>query len=181
VLRRLILPLAAAAALAGCGNARTPPPNIDHAVDPTGERSYEIKDTGISFTAPVNWQPVAPIGSLVGGLRSKTATVAVWRYAREEPLPAGQQELADARQRLIERVKLQNPTLDLRRRKLRRHGIELVGTQTIAGVPVGIRSVHVFRAGAEVVVDAYAPPADFDRVDETVFRPLLRTLKVTAP
>jgi hypothetical protein len=96
-------------------------------------------------------------------------------------LPKGEAELAEARRRLIEHVSDQDPTLELRRRKLRKHGIELVGTQTIAGVPVGIRSVHVFHNGAEVVVDAYAPPEDFDRVDESVFRPLIRSLRVTAP
>jgi hypothetical protein len=181
VLRRLFLLIATAAVLAGCGNARTPPPDIDHAVDPTVPKEIKIRDTGIAFTAPANWQAVPAVGSLVGGVKSKTATVAVWRYPREEPLPKGEAELAEARRRLIEHVSDQDPTLDLRRRKLRKHGIELVGTQTIAGVPVGIRSVHVFHNGAEVVVDAYAPPEDFDRVDESVFRPLIRSLRVTAP
>lgn len=178
---RLAPLLVVALILAGCGNARTPPPNIDHAVAPAGERPIELEDAGVAFTAPANWQSVPPIGALVGGVKSKTATVNVWRYPRDEPLPKSRAALDAARQRLVEQVKAKDPTAILRRRKLRRHGVELVGTQTIAGTPVGIRSVHLFKAGAEVVVDAYAPPDDFDRVDATVFRPLLKTLKVTAP
>ena len=37
--------------------------------------------------------------------------------------------------------------------------------------PVRVRSSHVFAEGAEVVVDAYAPPGDFARLDEPVFVP----------
>jgi hypothetical protein len=39
----------------------------------------------------------------------------------------------------------------------------------------------VYAHGAELVLDAYAPPAEFARVDRTVFRPLLRSLTVKPP
>jgi hypothetical protein len=44
-----------------------------------------------------------------------------------------------------------------------------------------VRSTHIFSHGAEVVVDAYAPPRFFPKVDKTAFKPLLRSLRVTKP
>ncbi len=41
-----------------------------------------------------------------------------------------------------------------------------------------VRSTHVYAEGAEIVVDAFAPEKDFRRVDEQVFRPLLKSLKI---
>ena len=53
--------------------------------------------------------------------------------------------------------------------------------QAAGGFAYDLRSAHVFKAGAEVVVDAYAPSADFPRLDREVFRPLLASLEVSQP
>lgn len=184
-MRRLAGILCLTAAVAGCGNARTQAPDIQHADAPAGERGVEYGSAGVTFTAPKNWQDLPASGPLVGGVRSKTATVAVWRYPRSEPLPEGKTALEEARGLLEARVKQRNPTFQVRESAVRRRGgapaIELLGSQTVAGLPVDVRSAHVFKAGAEVIVDAYAPPGDFARVDATVFEPLLRSLEVTAP
>ncbi|MGI8623171.1 MAG: hypothetical protein ACR2NB_06720 [Solirubrobacteraceae bacterium] len=184
-MRRLAGILCVAAGLSGCGNARTRPPDIRHPDAPLGTRPYDYKQAGVAFTAPANWQELAPAAALVGGVRNKTATVAVWRYPRSEPLPSGRADLEKVRGLLVGRVKLRDPAFVVRTSRIRRRGgargIELVGRQTIAGLPYDVRSEHLFKAGAEVVVDAYAPRAEFRRVDRTVFKPLLRSLKVTAP
>lgn len=180
-MRRLLAITIAAAALAGCGNARTQPPNVDDPLAPQGRKTLRLDGAGISFRAPANWEDLGSVGSLAGGVRSRTATVAMWRYPRTEPLPADRTELAAARDRLVGRIRAADPTFELDRQRLSRRGIVLLGRQTVAGVPVGIRSVHLFRHGAEVVVDAYAPPEDFDRVDSSVFQPLLETLELRAP
>jgi len=185
--RRLVGILTAAAALAGagCGNTRTQPPDIEHPDPPLRSQVVDYGDAGVAFTAPANWQSLPADGPLVGGIRNKTATVAVWRYPRTEPLPATKRALEEVRGLLEARIELRNPTFQIRTSRLRRRGgatgIEVVGSQTIAGLPYDVRSSHLFKAGAEVVVDAYAPPGDFKRVDRTVFKPLLKSLKVTSP
>ena len=41
-----------------------------------------------------------------------------------------------------------------------------------------MRSTHVYAKAAEVVVDTYAAPEHFEAIDETVFRPLVTTMKI---
>ena len=170
---------------AGCGNERTPVPDVVTPDPPRGTRVVEIRAAGVRFSAPFNWPDLQPQGQRVGGIQNKRATLAVWRYPRTEPLPRTAAELREARRLLIERVKRRDPTFVLRSsRTLRRGGartIELVGRQTVAGLPFEVRSAHVFHAGAEIVVDAFAPPEHFARVDRTVFAPLLDTLKLSEP
>src|SRR5207249_1358151 len=55
-------------------------------------------------------------------------------------------------------------------------GVELVANERLSSHPREVRSTHLYAHGAELVVDAYAPPSQFARVDRTVFRPLLRSL-----
>lgn len=181
-MRRAVLLLSASALLAGCGDARTPVPDVRTPDAPQGTRDVRLKAAGVRFTAPGNWADLPAEGARAGGIQSKTATLAVWRYPRSEPLPASSGALAQARRRLVELIKRRDSTFRLRAgRSLRLDGaraIEVTGNATIAGLPFRVRSTHVFRRGAEVVLDAYAPPAVFDRVDATVFQPLLRTLRL---
>lgn len=44
-----------------------------------------------------------------------------------------------------------------------------------------VGSAHVYAQGAELVVDAFAPPGEFATVDRTMFQPLLRSLRLTRP
>jgi hypothetical protein len=44
-----------------------------------------------------------------------------------------------------------------------------------------VRSTHLFDRGTEIVIDAYAPPGDFARVDRSVFQPLIRSVRLRAP
>jgi len=181
----LVLAVLLACVVAGCGNDRTKPPETQAPDPPAGERVDRFPKAGITFTAPVNWPQMQAQGQRIGGIQSKRATLAIWRYARSEPLPDTDAELEEVEQLLIERVKRRDPTFTLQEsRRLRRGGaraIELVGRQTAAGLPYGVRSSHVFFAGHEIVFDAYAPPEFFARVDETVFVPLFESLKLRRP
>lgn len=169
-------------ALTGCGNSRTPVPDVRHADPPRGDRKVDLRAARVRFTAPFNWSDLPAQGPRAGGIQSKTATVAVWRYPRTEPLPVGRAALKRVRDLLVARVKARDASFRLRSSALTRRGgaraIELVGAQRIAGLPFDVRSTHVFKGGAEIVVDAYAPPEDFARVDRTVFRPVLETLRI---
>lgn len=173
--RRLAIVLLAVAAT-GCGEARKQAPPVAHADAPQGFRETTL--TGVTFRRPSNWKDLPPVPPLEGGVRSNTATVAVWRYPRTEPLPSGGAALEAAKTALIDRTLQRNPTFVLRTSAVGRRRIELTGRQTVAGFPVDVRSVHVFHDGAEIVVDAYAPPADFARVDRTVFAPLIASLRL---
>jgi hypothetical protein len=171
--------------LAGCGEQRTRPPDLTHAVKPLCCVDAHLRTEGISYRRPRNWAELPPEGPLVGGVTSRTATVAVWRYLRTEPLPRDRAALERVQTLLLDRVRQRNPTFTLRHAEVTRlggaPGIELVGTQTAAGYAYDVRSAHLFKDGAEIVVDAYAPTADFPRLDREVFRPLLASLKLTQP
>ncbi len=167
-------------ALAGCGEQRKTPGDVAHADAPRGFRDSTVD--GVTYSRPSNWTDLPPAPPLSGGVRSKTATVAIWRYPRTEPLPADTAALEQARAALLDRIRQRNPTFAVRTSEVKDlgggRGIELTGRQTVAGFTVDVRSAHVFKRGAEVVVDAYAPPGDFPRVDRTVFTPLIASLKV---
>lgn len=183
---RTAIALVAVALLGGCGNERTRPPDTRSPDEPVGTRIVRLRTAGVSFTAPVNWPDLKGLDpSMVAGLQNKRATIAVWRYPRSEPLPASRKALEEVQGLLVQRVKLKDasfvldsalyPTRDDAR------SIELLGQQTIAGLPFKVRSAHVFSDSAEIVVDAFAPPEHFDRVDKSVFQPLLRSLKLFKP
>jgi hypothetical protein len=57
-------------------------------------------------------------------------------------------------------------------------GAVLTGVETILGKRRRVRSVHVYTPRAEVVIDAFAPPAVFARVDRQVFRAVVASLRV---
>ena len=170
-----------AAALGGCGNERTAVPDVGTPAEPAASREVVIADAGVSFEAPQNWPGLSEVGSRVGGVSSGRAIVAVWRYERSEPLPATHAQTRRVAELLVERVKERDRDARLDEPTVERRRIELHGTQTINGVKVGVRSLHVFGHGAEVVVDAYAPVAQFGRVDEGVFRPLLESVELRSP
>ena len=179
---RALLVLLAAGLLAACGNERTPPPDVDAPKAPEGERIVDLKPAGVRFRAPGNWAPLQPAGRRAGGVRSGRATVAVWRYPRREELPTDRASLRQVRELLLDRIAERDESFELDRSRLVRRagapGIEVLGSQTIAGVRVRVRSLHLYAHGAEVVIDAYAPRRRFARLDRTIFRPLIRTLRL---
>ena len=181
----LVLAVLLACIGAGCGNDRTKPPDTQVPDPPAGERTDRYPKAGITFTSPANWPQLQEQGLRVGGIQNKRATLAIWRYPRSEPLPDSEAELKEVERLLIERVKVRDPTFTLERSTRRRRGgaraIELVGRQTAAGRPYGVRSSHVFFEGHEMVFDGFAPPEHFARVDATVFVPLLDSLKLRRP
>ena len=171
---------------AGCGERAKPPPDVRTPLLPVGSRKVILGAGEVRFRGPVNWTDVVPRPPRLGGIESRRAILAVWRYPRTEPLPQGRAQLARVGDLLLAEVRRRDPTFALEEgpRLTRRAGapaIELAGSQTIAGVRVRVRSSHVFGHGAEVVLDAYAPPERFETLDRFVFEPALRTLELRAP
>jgi hypothetical protein len=186
--RRLAPPalLLLAALPVGCGNSRAKPPDVTTAQIPKAARQIALPKDGVAFFSPANWS-ITTGGQpyLVTSLTSGRAVLAVWRYPRVESLPADQASLRTARGRLIREAQKRDPTLKVSSSKLLKtrgvRAIELLGTETIDGQPRQLRSTHYFAFGSEFVLDAYAPNADFDRIDKTAFALILRTLKLSRP
>jgi hypothetical protein len=173
------------AALAGCGNARTPPPDLATARPPTAFARQVFPSAGVRLRAPGNWQVQPGSPPLVVAVRSGLASVAVWRYPRDARLPASKAQLRTALRRLVARVRSRDATFVLESAGVvavaRRGAVQLRGLETIDGQRREVRSTHLYAHGAEVVVDAYAPPDQFRTVDRRVFHPLLRGLRLQAP
>ena len=111
------------------------------------------------------------------------AVVSALAYRRKEPVPRSQAGLRQARTRLVRAARSRDPRFRLQSARVVRvagaPGVEVVGTQTLSGGRLQIRSVHLFKGSAEYVLELIAPRRDFGPVDRTVFSPMLRTLELT--
>jgi hypothetical protein len=171
--------------LAGCGNSRTPPPDLSVAAPPAGFTRQAFSSAGLTLRSPNAWALQAGSPPLVLAVRSGLAAVVVWRYPRTQALPHTAGQLHLALRRLVATVRARDATFRLGSAAVvpvaHRGSIQLRGLETIDGQLREVRSTHVYAHGAELVIDAFAPPAQFRKVDRQVFHPLLRSVGVTAP
>jgi len=180
-----LIGLTAALGLTACGRERLDVPDGVRPAEPNGTVPADFPQAGVRFQAPGGWKLRGGTAPLLATTTSGTATVAVWRYQRTAPLPREEDELDRAEERLVEAVQTRDRTFDVdgttRVKVDGAPGIQVTGTATIEGERRRVRSTHVYAKGHELVVDAYATPADFDAIDRTAFRPLLRSLKIDPP
>ncbi len=181
-MRRALLSLVVAVGLVGCGNDRTSAPDIGLIRAPGGFRTVDYPKADLSLRIPRSWRVEAGEGDRVTTVAAGLGQITVWRFARDEPLPVTRTHLENARKALVAQVEQRDPTFDVTSsRIIRREGlraVEIVGVGTNQGKKRTTRSLHAYGNGAEVVVDAYAPPDDFARVDKQTFRPVLRSLRL---
>lgn len=189
-MRRTLLAITAAAALllAGCGNDRTAVPDLSLIPAPKGFRNTPYLAQGVQFRAPANWRVADGKGTHLATVAVGAAQVGIWRYPRAEPLPETRAQLAAARQALVAQIENSDPTFKLTSTRLvikaGFRGVEVVGVGTnLANKSIqrSMRSLHAYAHGGEVVMDAFAPPRQFARVDEQVFGPMARSLRLSAP
>ena len=184
-MRRALLILAAAVLVAACGNDRTEPPDIGEVGRPVGFEDARFREHGVFLRAPARWRTIPGDPPQVATLATGDAQIALWRYPRMEPLPRTRAELETARDELLRAVRSRDARFDVRSTRIvikpRLRGVEVVGTATNQGSRRGVRSLHAFAHGAEVVLDAFAPVEDFERVDEQTFAPVARSLKLSRP
>lgn len=176
------------ALLAGCGNDRTPVPDLSLVPAPKAFREAFFDEQGVRFRAPTNWRVVPGTDPQVATVAIGTAQVAVWRYPRTEPLPETRAQLNAARDALVAQIESRDPTFKLTSTRLVLkpgiRAVEVVGTGanlTNQSVQRSMRSLHAYGRGAEVVMDAFAAPKDFARIDEQAFGPISRSLRLRAP
>ena len=183
-MHRILVALAATAVLAGCGNDRTGPPDIGRIPAPAAFRDAKFAREGVFFRAPTNWRVAEGTPPQIATVASGDAQIAVWRYPRSEPLPQTPDQLAAARDALVAQVQSRDATFRLTSSRLVVKpgllAVELVGSGTNQGLRRRMRSLHAYGEGAEVVVDAFAPPKDFPRVDEQTFARVVRSLRLRA-
>ncbi len=184
-MRLTLLGPLAAIVLAGCGNDRTSPPDIGRILPPNSFRDVQYPEKGIALRAPANWRIFAGNGSQVATIAIGDGQIAIWRYERSEPVPETRAQLKAARQALVAQVERRDPTFELTSSRLviksGTRAVELVGQGTNQGQRRSVRSLHSYKDGVEVVVDAFAPPEDFSRVDKETFGPVTRSLRLSAP
>ncbi len=184
-MRRLLPCLAAALVVAACGNDRQRPPETPRAAAPVGKRTVELPRFGVTFVRPANWRLGEPSPPHIAAISSGQVAINFWRYRRIEQLPKTAGDLRRAGRALRSAARARDRSLKVLRSGRVRiggvPGVELVATQRMGVARRTVRSTHLYAYGGELVVDAYAPPAEFARVDRTVFQPLLRSLRVTRP
>jgi hypothetical protein len=170
------------AAFAGCGNSRTPVPNLSTPVAPNGFRTLTFRAAGLELQAPSNWVVSAGRGRLVTVLSSGAAVVALWRFPRSSAPPSSFFALQDAAQVLVDSDRARDPGLRLISTNVTRidgvPAVEINAVEQIAGHTRRVRSSHLYMAHAEIVLDEYAPPQLFPRVARAVFTPVNSSLRV---
>ena len=170
---------------AGCGRERIAPPDTIRPATPSGVIEQPFPQAGVIFEAPTNWPFITGKAPLVATATSGSATVAVWRYLRSEPLPSDEAELASAQAALEDAARTRDGSFVVQEgRRLEIDGapaVQLLGTESVAGQKRRVRSTHVYAKGAEIVLDAYTTEREFARVDREVFTPMVESLKVDPP
>jgi hypothetical protein len=184
----LLAAAGAAIALAGCGNDRTPLPDLGLIPSPKAFQATPFLAQGVQFRSPTNWRVVKGEDTHLATVAIGDAQVGIWRYVRDEPLPETRDQLAAARQALVAQVESRDPTFKLTSTRLVLkpgfRGVEVVGAGTNLTNQTAqrsMRSLHAYGHGMEVVMDAFAPPREFARVDEQTFGPMARSLRLSAP
>ena len=182
--RPAVLLLAALALLPACGNDRTDPPDVTTPASPSGTAPASYPKAGISFQSPRGWNLDEGDAPLIATVQTGQATVAIWRYPRSEELPKSRLELQAARDALVDAAKQRDPTFQVIKSAATKiagkPAVQIRAKETVDGRRRTVRSTHIYADGAEVIVDAFAEPDVFRRVDAEVFRPLLLSLKLTA-
>jgi hypothetical protein len=166
--------------LAGCGNSRTPVPDISRPAPPQGFRTLTLSHAGVSLATPANWTITGQSAPLVVTFNSGPAVVALWRFARSGPPPTTAAALSRARRALITAVRGRDRAVSvIGSADARVPGagtITLQVRERIDGRLRRVMSTHVYVRGAELVLDEYAPPAQYAAVARSVFAPVLRSL-----
>lgn len=178
----LALLCASAVAIAGCGDSPARPPDLSTPAIPDGFMHVAYPADGLRLDAPGDWRVIDGTSPQVVVLQSGLATVTVWRYRRDGPLPHTRTALKAALHSLVALVGARDPTF----RRLgaavvavaHHAAIQVRGLETVDGLRREVRSTHLFVNRSEVVVDAFAPPRMFARVDDHVFHPVLRSLAI---
>ena len=180
----LVVALALALALAGCGGGETPALSVYRTYPPVSFKPFGLGRYGIGFVVPSNWAYLPDLvhPPVIAIIASGPAVISVSRYARTGPPPTGTTDLLQARTALLGAIKAGQPAFRLLSSRTTSIGgqpaIVLDAIEAIAGQRRHVVSTHVFLAHSEVVIEEYAPVAEFAAVDNEVFAKVLASLQL---
>lgn len=177
--------IAVAALVTGCGTQRTPVPDPSRPGPPFGFEPVTLDGAGIALQAPRGWRYSEPGAPHLVNISTGTAVISVWRYPRSEPLPSAPDQLEAALENLLAAARARDPDLLVLDEGVLeldgRPAVALTVSTEIAGRRRTVQSVHAYAFGAETVIDAYAGPRDFFRVNQQTFLPVLRSVELSEP
>ncbi len=169
-------------ALAGCGNSRTPLPDLNQPVAPRGFRTLRLRQAGVAITVPRDWGLERSKPPLVAVIASGSAVVAVWSFTGSAVAPSGRAELRLARRELVQLSQQRDRSLELISSQVSRvqgsPAVELDALERIGVRRRRVRSIHLFLPAGQVVLEQYAPPSLFHAVDRLVFSPVKRSVRL---
>ena len=180
-MRKLAPALAVCLCLSACGTHPPRVPDLSKPAAPGGYTTYAAPNGDVSFSHPVTWAatPRTPPG--VATVASGGASVTVWSYTATTPVldaAAARQAMA----RLLASLKKRDPAFEVAGASvvpgLGGPAVQIAGRTKIQGRPVRVRSVHIWKAAGEYVIDGLADPAAFAEANKIAFEPLLKSLKV---
>jgi hypothetical protein len=181
---RLRPPAAAVALLllAGCGNERGEPPDLE-AVGGGGEYVRFTSAGGtVSFRHPATWAANDAGAPQVAQVATGGALAAIYAYPRTD-LGDDPASVREQRRRLVASLRERAPGFLVTGTRITEvdgvPAVEIRGRGTVAGRPVETRAVHVFERAVEYVVDAYARPEEFAKANRVGFELLLDSLQLS--
>jgi len=182
--RPLAVSLVLVCLIAACGTERNVLPDPNAELESVSLRTVNFPRAGMSLRAPKEFRITRrPAPAVFRFTLPSGAVVSGLAYRRKEPLPRTPAELGQARKRLVAATKKRDPRFELDSSRVMRAGgapgVEVLGTQTLSGGRLQTRSVHLFRAQTEYVLELIAPRRDFGPADSLVFSPMLRSLELT--
>lgn len=178
----IALPVAAAMALAGCGNQVEPVGSLA-STPSTQTRPLEYPRAGLTLSLPADLEVAKTDPPGVFRARVGAGFVSAFAYRRKEQLPRNDRQLEAARRRLVDAAEERGDSYESISSRTTEIGsskaVELVGDQTISRARLRTRSLHVYEGRAEYVIELAVPVEDFDRLDRAVFSPIEASLEVT--
>ena len=177
--------IAALTGLSACGNEPDKPP-VDTVPKPAdGWIEYPIADQGVTFKHPAAWRITPGDPPLLATMSSGLATISVWRYPRQEPLPESLEELTVAKDALVAAAQARDSTFEVIKAKgtraAHRPAVVIIADETVAGQPRRVRSTHIYTNASEFVIDAFAPADQYAQIEESIIVELVRTFEFSDP
>lgn len=170
--------------LAGCGNRPAAIPRLVSPAPPPGFHLTTYGAAGLRLAVPLSWTTTSVSPPQVTVLNSGEAVISLWRYRLPEALPTTPSRLERASRRLIAAALRREPEVRVLSATLGtvngHPSVDLYANERIGAIRQRVRSIHVFTPTTEVVLEEYAPPSVFDRVDRQVFEPVRRSLIILA-
>jgi hypothetical protein len=169
--------------LAGCGNERVKSGSVFDAKPGKATQALSYPDAGLKVTVPKEFDVKDSTAPELFRASLDAAFISSFAYRRKEQIPRNEDELQQARRRLVAAAMRRDKTFKLKRSRVTKVGgvgaVELRGDQTIFKGRLRMRSLHLYKGNGEYVVELVAPVAAFARLERSSFPEILKTLKVT--